>query len=74
MSKNRVKIIIDDKPFTLVGEETEEHIKQVADYINVKIQEVKGLSPHYHTALKEQPPGQNNHKFPRPNIPLHLLT
>ena len=46
MSKNRVKIIIDDKPFTLVGEETEEHIKQVADYINVKIQEVKGLSPH----------------------------
>jgi len=46
LSKNRVKIIIDDKPFTLVGEETEEHIKQVADYINVKIQEVKGLSPH----------------------------
>ena len=46
MSKNKVKIIIDDKPFILMGEESEDHIKQVADYINIKIKEVKEISPH----------------------------
>ncbi|MBR5590152.1 MAG: cell division protein ZapA, partial [Anaerotignum sp.] len=32
--KNRVKISIDGKSFTLVGEETEEHMRQVATYID----------------------------------------
>ncbi len=45
MSKNKVKIMIDNKPFILMGEESEEHIKQVADYINLKIKEVKEISP-----------------------------
>ena len=46
MSKNKVKIVIDEKPFILMGEESEEHIRQVADYINIKIKEVKAISPH----------------------------
>ena len=37
--------MIDNKPFILMGEESEEHIKQVADYINLKIKEVKEISP-----------------------------
>ena len=31
--KNRVKISIDGKSFTLVGEESEEHIRSVAAYM-----------------------------------------
>ena len=34
--KNRVKISIDGKSFTLVGEESEEHIRSVAAYIDEK--------------------------------------
>lgn len=39
--KNRVKISIDGKSFTLVGEETEEHMRQVAEYIDVKMTEIR---------------------------------
>lgn len=39
--KNRVKITIDGKNFTLVGEETEEHMKSVAAYIDAKMAEVR---------------------------------
>lgn len=39
--KNRVKISIDGKGFTLVGEESEEHLRQVASYIDEKIAEVR---------------------------------
>ncbi len=39
--KNRVKISIDGKGFTLVGEETEEHMRQVAAYIDEKMAEVR---------------------------------
>ena len=39
--KNRVKISIDGKSFTLVGEETEEHMRQVAAYIDQKMTEVR---------------------------------
>lgn len=39
--KNRVKITIDGKNFTLVGEETEEHMKNVAAYIDAKMAEVR---------------------------------
>lgn len=39
--KNRVKISVDGKSFTLVGEETEEHMRQVAAYIDAKIAEVR---------------------------------
>lgn len=39
--KNRVKIAIDGKSFTLVGEETEEHMRQVAEYIDQKMAEVR---------------------------------
>ena len=39
--KNRVKISIDGKNFTLVGEETEEHMRQVAAYIDEKMTEVR---------------------------------
>lgn len=39
--KNRVKISIDGKSFTLVGEETEEHMRQVAEYIDQKMAEVR---------------------------------
>lgn len=39
--KNRVKISIDGKSFTLVGEETEEHMRQVAAYIDEKMTEVR---------------------------------
>ena len=35
--KNRVKITIDGKNFTLVGEETEEHMREVAAYIDKKM-------------------------------------
>ena len=37
--KNRVKISIDGKSFTLVGEESEEHIRSVAAYIDEKMTE-----------------------------------
>ena len=39
--KNRVKISIDGKSFTLVGEESEEHLRQVASYIDEKMTEVR---------------------------------
>ena len=39
--KNRVKISIDGKSFTLVGEETEEHMRQVATYIDRKMVEIR---------------------------------
>ena len=39
--KNRVKISIDGKRFTLVGEETEEHMRQVAEYIDQKMTEIR---------------------------------
>ena len=39
--KNRVKISIDGKSFTLVGEETEEHMRQVAAYIDQKMAEIR---------------------------------
>ena len=39
--KNRVKISIDGKSFTLVGEESEEHIRSVAAYIDEKMTEVR---------------------------------
>ncbi len=39
--KNKVKIAIDGKTFTLMGFESEEHMKKVADYINEKIKEVR---------------------------------
>lgn len=39
--KNRVKISIDGKSFTLVGEESEEHMRQVAAYIDEKMAEVR---------------------------------
>ena len=39
--KNRVKISIDGKTFTLVGEETEEHMRQVAEYIDQKMTEIR---------------------------------
>ena len=38
---NRVKISIDGKSFTLVGEETEEHMRQVAEYIDQKMTEIR---------------------------------
>lgn len=39
--KNRVKISIDGKSFTLVGEESEEHMRRVASYIDEKMTEVR---------------------------------
>ncbi len=39
--KNRVKISIDGKSFTLVGEESEEHMRQVAAYIDGKMTEIR---------------------------------
>ena len=39
--KNRVKISIDGKSFTLMGEETEEHMRQVATYIDHKMTEIR---------------------------------
>ena len=39
--KNRVKISIAGKRFTLVGEETEEHMRQVAEYIDYKMTEIR---------------------------------
>ena len=39
--KNRVKISIDGKSFTLGGEETEEHMRQVAEYIDQKMMEIR---------------------------------
>ena len=42
--KNKVKIAIDGKTFTLMGFESEEHMKKVADYINEKIKEIRKSS------------------------------
>ncbi len=39
--KNRVKISVDGKGFTLVGEESEEHMRRVAAYIDEKMTEVR---------------------------------
>lgn len=39
--KNRVRISIDGKSFTLVGEESEEHMRSVAAYIDEKMTEVR---------------------------------
>lgn len=42
--KNKVKVSIDGKSFTLVGEEPEEHIRQVAAYIDGKMAEIREQS------------------------------
>ncbi|MGN0135847.1 cell division protein ZapA [Anaerotignum sp.] len=39
--KNRVKISIDGKSFTLVGDESEEHMRKVASYIDEKMTEMR---------------------------------
>lgn len=39
--KNRVKITVDGKSFTLVGYESEEHMEKVASYIDKKIKELR---------------------------------
>ena len=39
--KNRVKVFIDGKGFTLLGEESEEHIRAVAEYIDTKLKEMR---------------------------------
>ncbi len=39
--RNRVKISIDGKSFTLVGEESEAHMRQVAEYIDQKMAEIR---------------------------------
>lgn len=39
--KNSIKIYVDGKSFTLVGEEKEEHMKAVASYIDEKIKEIR---------------------------------
>ncbi len=38
---NKVKITIDGKSFTLMGPETEEHMMQVAGYIDQKMMEIR---------------------------------
>lgn len=38
---NKVKITIDGKSFTLMGPETEEHMMQVAGYIDQKMTEIR---------------------------------
>lgn len=43
-SVNRVKIMVDGKSFTLIGQESTEHIQQVASYIDKKMKEVRGIS------------------------------
>lgn len=42
--KNKVKIAIDGKTFTLMGFESEAHMKKVADYINERIKDVRKSS------------------------------
>ncbi len=39
--KNRIKIFVDGKSFTLVGEETEIHMQAVASYIDEKISKIR---------------------------------
>lgn len=39
--KNRIKIFVDGKSFTLVGEETEIHMQAVATYIDDKLVEIR---------------------------------
>lgn len=39
--KNRVKIIVDGKSFTLVGEETEDHMREVATYVDAKMRQLR---------------------------------
>lgn len=39
--KNRIKIFVDGKSFTLVGEETEIHMQAVATYIDNKLVEIR---------------------------------
>lgn len=39
--KNKIKISIDGKSFTLVGDETEVHMRAVATYIDEKIMEIR---------------------------------
>lgn len=41
MVKNRIKILVDGKTFTLVGDATEEHMRIVSSYIDEKILEVR---------------------------------
>lgn len=39
--KNKVRITIDGKSFTLMGNETEEHMQSVAAYIDQKMREIR---------------------------------
>ena len=41
MVKNRVRITVDGKSFMLVGEESEAHMQQVAEYIDSKMKEIR---------------------------------
>ena len=42
--KNRVEVFIEGKAVILTGEESEEYIKLVAEYVDKKYKEVKGIS------------------------------
>lgn len=42
--KNKVKISIDGKSFTLMGDETQEHMHNVAAYIDGKMKEIRRTS------------------------------
>ena len=39
--KRQVKVIIDGKKFTVVGNEEEAYLKKVADYVNKRLEEIK---------------------------------
>ena len=41
LMKNKVQVTIEGKTFTIVGEEPDEYIKQIAKYINEKFFEIK---------------------------------
>lgn len=43
-SVNRVKIMVDGKTFTLMGQESTEHIQKVATYIDEKMKEIRSSS------------------------------
>lgn len=43
-SVNRVKIVVDGKTFTLMGQESTEHIQKVASYIDEKMKEIRSVS------------------------------
>lgn len=47
--KRRIKAVINNETYTIIGAESQEHMTTVAEMVEEQLQEIKTLSPHITT-------------------------